>query len=155
MGMTSTATSGGRVCLIRWTPPLRRERGLNSVGASFRFRAPSRANSSALNAPLPSPAHAAVEGWILIVTGIHDEATDADVLDAFNEFGKVINCTLELDRRTGYVKGYSLVEFATRKEAEKAIDEMDGKELLGKAVRVDWAFVQGERSTARGGKRER
>lgn len=86
---------------------------------------------------------------------MHEEATDSDVLDTFNEYGRVINCTVELDRRTGYTKGYALVEYSSRKEAEKAIDEMDGKEVLGKTVRVDWAFMKGPADVRRGGKRDR
>ncbi|EQC40603.1 26S proteasome regulatory subunit N7 [Saprolegnia diclina VS20] len=83
-----------------------------------------------------------VEGYVLFVSNVHEEAQEEDLLDAFQEVADVANIHLNLDRRTGFVKGYALLEFKTAEDASEVIAEMNNKELLGQTIKVDWAFVK-------------
>ena len=97
-----------------------------------------------------------IEGWVVLATGVHEEAQEEDIHENFGDFGEISNVHLNLDRRTGFVKGYCLIEYKEKEEALRAIENMDGKLMLDQEVRVDWAFVAApEKKAASRRRRER
>jgi len=62
-----------------------------------------------------------------------------DLKEAFSAFGEVTYVKVVKDRETGRSKGFGFVEFADIESAKKAKEEMDGKELDWRAIKVDFA----------------
>ena len=87
----------------------------------------------------------------LYVGNLSYSTTDADLQRLFGESGTVESATVIMDRDTGRSKGFGFVEMGTDEEAEKAIAEMNGKEMEGRSLTVNEARPQAPRTGGGGG----
>ncbi len=75
----------------------------------------------------------------LFVGGISWNTGDAELRQAFEAFGEVVEATVVTDRQTGRSRGFGFVSFADDESAAKALSELDGTELDGRNIRVNEA----------------
>lgn len=75
----------------------------------------------------------------LFVGGLDWKLRGQDLRDAFSQYGEVVFARVVLDKDTRRSKGFGFVEFANEDDAAKAQADMNGKELSGRAIRVDFA----------------
>ncbi len=85
----------------------------------------------------------------LFIGGLAWAATDEDLKKAFEPFGEVVAASVVRYPDTGRSKGFAFVEYATVEEAVKAKEEMDGKEIAERAIKVDFARPREERKDDR------
>ena len=76
-------------------------------------------------------------GWVLFVTGLSPEANSEGLAKKFGT-----SPILNLDRKSGKCKGYALMEYKARTEAQDAINKLHGTELFGQTIGVHWAFAK-------------
>ncbi|ANE36235.1 RNA-binding protein [Campylobacter iguaniorum] len=65
--------------------------------------------------------------------------TEAELREAFSEFGEVTRAKIVKDKETNRSKGFGFIEMSSDAEAKKAIDGINGKEVGGRALRVNEA----------------
>lgn len=84
----------------------------------------------------------------LFVGGLSWDTTDESLHAAFAQFGDVREAKVITERDTGRSRGFGFVTYEDASAASEAIEQLDGTELDGRAIRVDAAR---ERSGGGGG----
>jgi len=73
---------------------------------------------------------------LLHVHRLPSSTTDSELQRLFEGFGHVVNCDVVTDGTTRYSKAIGFVEMGSEAEAQRAIDELNGKELSGRMIQV-------------------
>ncbi|MEN8772452.1 MAG: RNA-binding protein [Akkermansiaceae bacterium] len=66
-------------------------------------------------------------------------AADEDIREAFSAYGTIEDLFIPLDRETNRPRGFAFITLADDDLARKAIEEMDGADLMGRNLRVNEA----------------
>ena len=75
----------------------------------------------------------------LLVRNLARTTTQADILALFEAHGTVESCTLVMDAETGQSKGFGFVEMPEEKEANSAIQALNGQHIDKSKIRVKLA----------------
>lgn len=75
----------------------------------------------------------------LYVGNLAFQTTSQDLEQLFAQAGTVESASVVEDRETGRSRGFAFVEMATQEEANSAIEQFNGKELSGRALKVNEA----------------
>lgn len=76
----------------------------------------------------------------LFVGGLAWHADEKTLKDAFSTYGDVTEVRIMYDRDSGRSRGFGFIHFSNESSAEDAKNGMDGKELLGRPLRIDYAI---------------
>ncbi len=78
-------------------------------------------------------------------------ATEDSVRALFEPYGAIERVNIITDRDTGQSRGFGFVEMSGNAEAARAIQELDGKEFDGRALKVNEARPKENRGFGGGG----
>jgi len=88
----------------------------------------------------------------LYVGNLAFQTTSQELQELFAQAGTVESASVVEDRDTGRSRGFAFVEMSTKEEATAAIDQFNGKELSGRALKVNEAKPRENRSGGGGGR---
>jgi RNA recognition motif-containing protein len=75
----------------------------------------------------------------IYVGNLSFQAEREDLLDLFGQYGEVRQCSLPLDRETGRKRGFAFIELSDDAAEQKAIDDLQDVEWMGRMIRVNKA----------------
>jgi nucleolin len=84
----------------------------------------------------------------LFVGNMSFEMSDKDLNDLFRNIRNVMDVRVAIDRRTGQPRGFAHADFVDVASATKAKEELNGKEIYGRQLRIDFSksATDGQRS---------
>ncbi len=87
----------------------------------------------------------------IFVGNLSYQTTQEELYAAFAQYGAVERVNIVTDRDTGQPRGFAFVEMTDAREAETAIQQLNGAELNGRALNVNEARPKPARTGFGGG----
>ena len=87
----------------------------------------------------------------LYIGNLSFNTTTQDLEDVFAEVGTVESTNIIEDRDTGRSRGFAFVEMSSAEEAQNAIEQLDGKDVDGRQLKVSEAKPRENRASGGGG----
>jgi len=87
----------------------------------------------------------------LFVGNLSFQTTQEELYEAFSAYGAVESANILKDRDTGQSRGFGFVEMTNRKEAEDAMNALNGSQLHGRTLNVNEARPKPEGGFGGGG----
>ena len=75
----------------------------------------------------------------IYVGNLSFQAEREDLVDLFSQYGEMRQCSLPLDRDSGRKRGFAFVELDSDAAEQKAIDDLQNVEWMGRMIRVNKA----------------
>ncbi|TKY65098.1 Glycine-rich RNA-binding protein 3 [Spatholobus suberectus] len=113
---------------------------LNKIGNLLKNSAVKHINQDfSVSTPSVFQAIRSMSSAKLFVGGISFSTDDMSLREAFARYGEVIDAKVIMDRETGRSRGFAFITYATSEDASSAIQGMDGQDLHGRTIRVNYA----------------
>jgi len=91
----------------------------------------------------------------LYVGNLSYTTTSDDLSELFGTVGEVLSVNLITDRMTGRSKGFAFVEMAEQTTAQEAINQLNGREMDGRSIKVAEARPKRDDRGGGGGRHRR
>jgi len=88
----------------------------------------------------------------LYVGNLPYSATEDELSSIFSAAGTVTSVAIIKDRETGRSKGFAFIEMASAEDAQKAINDINGRDMGGRDLRVSIARPREEGGGGGGGR---
>jgi RNA recognition motif-containing protein len=75
----------------------------------------------------------------VFVGNLSFDVTREELVEAFGAVGRVVDAKVPTDRETGRPRGFAFVEFESDEVVQRCIEQMNGRDLKGRALRVNAA----------------
>ncbi|KAK7388869.1 hypothetical protein VNO78_23696 [Psophocarpus tetragonolobus] len=75
----------------------------------------------------------------LFIGGVSYSTDEQSLREAFSKYGEVVDARIIMDRETGRSRGFGFITYTSVEEASSAIQALDGQDLHGRRVRVNYA----------------